>query len=317
MSKLVFIFLDGVGIGKQDHSNPFFLADPVYLKFFEGASRLPNHLHITPIDPLLDTPGIPQSASGQTSLFSGTDVPSVLGKHTGSFPNRKMREILYHCNLLSLLKEKKISGQFINAYPVHDYLFSHEHIHLTPQGKLIFSDIFPSVLRRKISVTTCMMIISQSIPCNERDIVEENALYQDFSNRSLIERGLRLPVFSAPKAGEILYSQSQSYEFLLYEYFQTDWQGHRGTLESCTETVRQLDQMIQSLIDRMDPENQTVLITSDHGNLEDCSRRGHTRNLIPLFAWGRKARKLTAGIKKITDILPAVRQYFDTGRPFK
>lgn len=314
---MIFIFLDGVGIGKPDDSNPFYLARPQHLKFYRDPSPLAENLSIKPIDPLLDTPGLPQSASGQTSLFSGINVPALLGKHSGSFPNREMRKILYHHNILSQLKERRISNQYINAYPVHDYLFSQEHIQITDQGKINFSEAFPPGLRRKISVTSCMMITSNSIPNNERDIVEENALYQDFSNKSLINRGLQLPVFTPQKAGEILHGQSKTYDFILYEYFQTDMQGHRGTVESCTEMVSQLDLMIHSLTARLNPGRDTLMITSDHGNLEDCSTRQHTLNMVPLFAWGLDANVMVERINKITDVVPAICHYFDTHSSIK
>ena len=45
-----------------------------------------------------------------------------------------------------------------------------------------------------------------------------------------------------------------------------------------------LDTVFGSLLSTWDYENGLILLTSDHGNLEDLSTRRHTRNDVPLLA---------------------------------
>ncbi|MDO9170716.1 MAG: hypothetical protein Q7W29_02680, partial [bacterium] len=49
-----------------------------------------------------------------------------------------------------------------------------------------------------------------------------------------------------------------------------------------------------------------VLLTSDHGNLEDLSTRSHTRNPVPLLAWGPGAATLLARCTRLDEVTPAL-----------
>jgi len=56
-----------------------------------------------------------------------------------------------------------------------------------------------------------------------------------------------------------------------------------------------------------------VLLTSDHGNLEDLSTRSHTRNPVPLMAWGPGAENVLAGAEAITDVVPTILRTLGAG----
>ena len=88
MARLIFIFLDSVGIGKADESNPFFTTRARFLPFYKGSSNLPNRTPVEGIDATLGIKGIPQSATGQTTLFTGKNVPAIIGEHKASYPNK-------------------------------------------------------------------------------------------------------------------------------------------------------------------------------------------------------------------------------------
>ena len=49
-----------------------------------------------------------------------------------------------------------------------------------------------------------------------------------------------------------------------------------------------------------------MLLTSDHGNIEDLSTRSHTRNPVPLMAWGPGATDVLRRCRDITHVTPAV-----------
>ena len=69
-----------------------------------------------PADALLGVPGIPQSATGQTTILTGVNAAQALGAHLSGFPNQPLRDIIRAGNLFSKLAEAGRSSIFANAY---------------------------------------------------------------------------------------------------------------------------------------------------------------------------------------------------------
>ncbi len=307
---MIFIFLDGVGIGKQNDENPFFAAKCDYLPFFKGNKGLPNGSPVKEIDALLGVEGLPNSASGQTTLYTGINVPKLLGKHALSFPNAAMREIIVQQNLLSQLIKKGKNAVFINAYPLHAQFFGKENASIADNGEVKFSAQFPQAFRRRLSATSCMMIAANQRPFDEADLIDEQCLYQDFSNRLLIERGFKIPVFSPEKAAKILYSASRNHDFILYEFFQTDVCGHRGSFDDQKNLVIELNRLIGHLLSLFDLETDTLILTSDHGNLEDNSSPMHTTNPVPFICFGNQSETIRKSVNSLADVTPTIVDIF-------
>ena len=332
MTRVLFIFLDGVGIGEASPVNPFYAAGADFLPFYSGGNILPDGTPVKAVDAVLGIGGLPQSASGQTTLYTGVNIPQMLNEHRGSYPNRVMRQIIKEKNIISRLRSKGLNAGFINVYPFYSQLFTSNHVDILEDGSFYFSTEFPPLFKRRISVTTCMMIANGLTPFNETDIIRENAIYQEYSNSSLIKQiekakktrslgmlekavdKVRLPLFSPEKAAEILAGAFQRYDFLLYEYFQTDIYAHRHSFEENVELIKNLNRLTGRLLALLDRERDTLLITSDHGNLEDGSTQGHTRNPVPLVVWGRRADELRAKINSLVDVTPAIENFFGERR---
>ncbi|MEN8153227.1 MAG: alkaline phosphatase family protein [Acidobacteriota bacterium] len=306
----ILFFIDGIGIGEASYRNPFFKADPEILRLWHGADLRIGGLSVKPVDPLLGIPGMPQSATGQTTIFTGINIPALLNKHHGSFPNRQMRKIIKSDNLLIKLKDIGVKGRFINAYPMHSELFSEPNIKINKDGDLIFSDNFPTIFKRRISVTSSIIVSNMVSPFDIEDIKEKRSLYQEYSNESLIKHGLDLPVYSPENAGEIISGISGNYDFILYEYFQTDVFAHRKLPEEKFELIKNLDRLIGRLISTLNKRTDTLMIISDHGNMEDASTKNHTRNYVPLILWGKGREELSREINSISDITPSILNYF-------
>lgn len=316
MPKLIFLFFDGVGIGKKLQSNPFYVAKTDYLPFFNnGVLPDSDHTPIKAIDAQLGINGIPMSATGQTSLFTGVNVPAMIYGHRGSFPDKLMRKIIKEKNLFSLLKKNNITPRFINVFPGDAYLFSPEHIAIGDDGEFYLSPLFRDQHKHPISVTTCMMITNLMIPFDISDIFKEQAIFHDFSNQSLEGKGQNIPRFTPEKAAEIIYRTSRNYDLLLYEYFLTDFCGHGFDFNEYIELVMQLNRLVKHLISLLDKDNDTLLLTSDHGNLEDCTTQLHTNNPVPLLIWGYGSAGLRDKIESLVDICPAVADFFTQYKP--
>jgi bisphosphoglycerate-independent phosphoglycerate mutase (AlkP superfamily) len=60
-----------------------------------------------------------------------------------------------------------------------------------------------------------------------------------------------------------------------------------------------------------------VLLTSDHGNLEDLSTRRHTNNPVPALLVGAQALRdsFAASLKDLADVTPAIIQYYKDNMP--
>lgn len=311
MERLSFIFVDGCGVGRPGGENPFYVAGCRFLPFWRGGMRLGDGTPLAAIDACLGIPGAPQSASGQTALFCGATAEGIGRRHRNGYPDLALRRTVREGNLLSILRRRGVDARYLNAYPAHEELFTVKHVRIEPDGRLWFSSAFPERFRRMISVTSCMLLASGQRPFAAADIRAGRALYQDYSNRSLIAQGLRLPEFSPRRAAAVLRAAARRHPFVLYEYFQTDVYAHRRGPEECAALVRDLDALVGTLLSALDPERDTLVLTSDHGNLEDLSLRGHTRNPVPLLAWGRHGDRLRRRIASIRDVAPAILELYE------
>ena len=310
MQRVIFIFIDGAGMGRADAGNPFFQAKSLFLPFWQGAMILPDNTPLTAIDATLGIPGIPQSASGQTALFCGIGAEAIANHHHNGYPDLHLRKIIRGKNLLLCLKKNGVCAQFLNAYPgFHDF-FSSEHIQINADGRFWFSDAFPPRFKKMISVTSCMLLASGQNPFSETAIRAGRSLYQDYSNRQLISQGLKLPEYSPAQAAEIIAAAAKNCDFILYEYFQTDIYAHRRSYAECIDLIRDLDTLVGSLISHLDHKLDTLVLTSDHGNMEEFHSRGHSRNPVPFLAWGRHGTFLRTRIKGISDVTPAILELY-------
>ncbi len=304
--KTIFLFFDGVGVGARNEANPFVISGCRHLPFYRGGMELPDGTPLASIAADAGVAGIPQSATCQTALFTGHCGADLGPLHRRAYPDRRLRALIHRDGLLRRLLGLGCDARFINAYPLHEHLFSADHIHLDEEGGLQFSPEFPHRFRRTLSVTTCLILGAGQRPAGETELRAGQALYQDFSNRSLIDRGLALPEFGPERAADVLVHALDRHDFVLYEFFQTDVLAHRATRDECLELVHRLDRLVGRLLERLDPSRHTLLLTSDHGNLEDMTHRQHTVNPVPLLAWGRLGEHVRRRVSAIEHLTPAL-----------
>ena len=103
MPRVIFIFIDGAGVGRADAGNPFFKGESLFLPFWQDAMILPDGTPLAAIDATLGIPGSPQSASGQTAMFCGATAGEIGNRHVNGYPDRNLRAIILKKNLLSRL----------------------------------------------------------------------------------------------------------------------------------------------------------------------------------------------------------------------
>ena len=118
--RIVFLFIDGLGIGENDSSkNPCAQPGIQLFNHFSGdefPKKIPYNGIVKPIDAQLDVPGLPQSATGQATLFTGINAAKLLDMHLSGFPNKALRELLESHSIHIQLKNMGKRPAFINAY---------------------------------------------------------------------------------------------------------------------------------------------------------------------------------------------------------
>ena len=286
-ASVLLFFIDGLGIGKRDETNPLAVVKNIEpLGYFQNEkSEIIYDGVLISTDARLGIEGRPQSASGQTTILTGINAPQLLGFHKQGFPNQILRELLSENSIFLQLKRRNIEPNvFANAY--------------TPQ-------FFETTPRWK-SATTCAMEAADLPFRRLPDLAGRKAVFHDFTNQSLIDKGFKVPVFSPADAGEILAELTRTHRFTLYEHFLTDKIGHDQSFETAEKHLPLLAEFLREVLRKTDLETTTVIMTSDHGNIEDLSIRNHTLNDVPTIVWGRKRGEISKQIKDLSDITPAI-----------
>lgn len=293
--RVLLIFIDGLGIGKREETNPFDnLPEAAPLGIFQDETpNLPFGGILILTDPRLGVEGRPQSASGQTTILTGVNVPTTLGYHKQGFPNQAMRDILAENSIFLQLEKRGIEPNvFANAY--------------TPQ-------FFASEPRWK-SATTVAVEASAMRFLTLADLQAGNALFHDFTNLLLIESGFDIKEYTPERAGKILADVSAKHKFTLYEHFITDKLGHAQNIELARLHLPRLAKFVLSAVENVDLTETTILLISDHGNIEDLSIRQHTLNDVPTLCWGREKEFFAQRIKNLADLTPAIIEMLNSNR---
>ena len=111
-----------------------------------------------------------------------------------------------------------------------------------------------------------------------------------------------LPLVSPEEAGARLARLAGPYDLVLYETFLTDLAGHRRIEPEWVLT--RLDAFLGGLSWPTGRRSTTLVLCSDHGNLEDSTTKAHTPTRCRSWSWGR-ARGPFARPRAITDVTPA------------
>jgi bisphosphoglycerate-independent phosphoglycerate mutase (AlkP superfamily) len=138
------------------------------------------------------------------------------------------------------------------------------------------------------------------------DVKAGAAVFMDYTNRFLIENGEDVLERTEEEAATVLASIVAQNRFTLYEYFITDKVGHSQDMPLAKTVLMSLAEFIRELLNRLDLERTAVILTSDHGNIEDLTSRNHTLHQVPTIVWGAHRERIAARIQTLADITPAI-----------
>lgn len=286
--KVILYFIDGLGIGTRHENNPLAHIENIepLAHFQNEAAPIVYDGVLVPTDASLGVEGRPQSASGQTTILTGVNAPKFLGAHKQGFPNQKLRDVIAENSIFLQLKKLGIEPNiFANAYT---------------------KQYFETYYKRWKSATTCAVEAAEMQFRMIPDLLGGFAVSHDFTNEFLRERGIDVPLWTPIEAGKTLANLVESNRFTLYEHFITDKIGHDQNFEWAKRHLPKLAEMIRTVLENINLETTTFILTSDHGNIEDLSVRNHTLNKVPTIIWGRNRHEIANQINDLSDITPAI-----------
>jgi 2,3-bisphosphoglycerate-independent phosphoglycerate mutase len=282
---VLLLFVDGIGLGEADPAkNPFVRARLTRLRLAQGLSAPDPTAVLVPTDACLGVPGLPQSATGQTSILTGMNAAATVGRHINGYCTTSLAALLDGQTIFSRVKGAGGDVTYANAY--------------TPG--------FFAKPPRFLSVSTVAVTQAGVRLRTLEDLARGEALFHDFTNRLLPERGCYLPPITPREAGARLAAITAGHAFTMYEHFLTDLAGHAQDMDRAVAVLENLEGLLNALLAHLDLSQHLVVFTSDHGNLEDLSTKRHTLNLVPTLLWGRGAPAVAAGIRDLADIAPAI-----------
>lgn len=284
---VLFVFVDGLGLGQPGPGNPLFSVKEGPLAQLSGKGQLSDKFRLLVADACLGIPGLPQSATGGTSLFTGVNAPAHIGAHAQGYPNSELKRVIACQGLLRKARERGTRVDFANAY--------------TPP-------YFERRRTRHRSVTTVTAETAGIRLKRLEDLRIGGAIYRDFSNKILREREYDVEILAPEEAGARLGQISKDNDLLVYEYFQTDIVGHRGTVGDALKLISELNRFLCAALEVLDPDEDGFVLSSDHGNIEDMSISSHTFNNVPILLWGKALRDWPCEKKfySICDVSPGI-----------
>lgn len=277
--KQIFLFVDGIGIAPRSPDNP---VDPDVCPFI---CNLIEHSSKS-IDACLGIDGLPQSATGQATLFTGRNASAFMGRHVEGFPGPTLRKFVEQDNVFTAVKALGKHARFADGY---------------------MAETVDELRNRRFrSVTTTAALTVPEVISLKRDIMANQAVLHDLTRAVIVPKGYAGPLITPEQAAEHLVQIALGYDYTLFEYFLTDRAGHSGDYNGAAAVLRSLDAFLSTLFPLAEELGFGIALSSDHGNIESISAKGHTRNPVPLIARGPCAEALFERSTSLMDVTPTI-----------
>ncbi|MFQ5895544.1 MAG: peptidase, partial [Nitrospinota bacterium] len=209
---ILLVFLDGVGVGPPGPQNPFSETPSALFAPLggRGEGELPRGGRLALADATLSIEGLPQSATGGTALFTGENAPARLGHHLQGFPNEALCSLIAERGLLGRARALGARVAFANAY-------TPAFFESAPPPGVGCEGLRPGVRarasgRRPRSVTTVVTLSAGLSLKTLEDLRRGEALYRDFTNALLVERGHAVELRSPEEAGRLLARLAEAHD---------------------------------------------------------------------------------------------------------
>lgn len=304
--KMIFIFLDGFGIGEPNSDkNPVYRANTPAFDFILKNGKM------MATDACLEVPGLPQSATGQTAIFTGVNASKVLGRHLHGQPTVTLKKLINQNNLFMELIRRGLKVTNTNAY----------------RSEYLNKMFDPNEKKCRPSVTTVMTLASGLNLRTMEEYKLGNGVYHDITGKILVDTGYVEATISPEEAAQRLFNISREYDFTMFEHFMTDIIGHKMDMTEAVSEIELIDRFLGELLKLVNLdhlgeqssdnnsaslEDYVIFITSDHGNIEDATVKTHTFNKVPTVILGRADEISSVKVESLLDVMPAILNLFDS-----
>ncbi len=291
-SHFILLFLDGLGLGTAGPHNP--LSDAATMPNVRSLCGLPwlAEVHIQrpsfllkPIDATLGVPGLPQSATGQTTLYTGHNAAKFRGKHQTGFANGSLRQLIEPYGLFKQVLNQGGTATLANLYsPAY----------------------FEAIAQRRWRYSVCTLLnMTAGLPFRMQYEYEQGeAIFWDITGEIASSRGIIKSPISPEFAGKILAALGSCHNVTLFECYLSDYAGHAQVQDQAVAVLQRIDRFLAAVIDCLGTDT-TLIVVSDHGNVENLGTKRHTFNAVPLWVVGPAAHKFI-NIQDLTGITPTI-----------
>jgi hypothetical protein len=231
--------------------------------------------------------GRPQSASGQATIITGRNIPQIIGEHYGPKPNAAVRALLAEDNFFKQVVAHGKTAALINAYPPR----LHQAI---ARGKVLRSSYQQALHEAGLPMF------------GEETLYSGDALSSDWTGEGWRgELGYSdTPVYTPHDAGIRMVEIARRYDFAFFSHWYTDIIGHRGPLETGVRLLELFDTVMAGALNVWDDNEGLIVVTSDHGNMEEIGNRRHTENDVPTLIIGSQKAAFADGLTTLADLVP-------------
>ncbi len=297
--RALLVFVDGIGFGREGPQNPFASSPLEVLAPLAGPFDASDHRAFpgacfAAIDATLGHAGLPQSATGQATIFTGTDAIALAGGHASGTPSPRLRDLITREGFLGRARARGQRAAFLNAYDTTRAA----HIARVVAGEEKPNRRFPPS-----ASSVCALGHGGTLSTFE-DVERERAATFDLTGDLMRAAGVDAPRVSIEGAARNVAAGAAENDVSLFEMFLTDSAGHAQDTEWARDEISRTDHFLATLFRAIDPREQLVVVTSDHGNIEDLSVRTHTRAPVPLIAFGAGSADFVAGATSLLDVAP-------------
>ena len=294
-------FLDGVGLGGLDPEiNPFVTADLPHLTrllgeqwYWSERGRITtDRASFVPTDAGFGVSGRPQSATGQGVILSGRNIPAAIGEHYGPKPNQAVRDEVGKGTLFDDVVVSGGTAALLTPYP-------QPYFDAINSGRRLYSTVPLATTNAGLALKTA------------DDLRHGRAVSPDFTGEGWrTQLGYEdMPAVTTFESGQAVSRIAQTYTFSFFEHWPSDRFGHRGPLADARAHLERIDTAVGGILDSWDDTEGLLIITSDHGNIEDKSQRQHTENPVPTIIVGPNHAQHAETISSLMDIAPVIRRF--------
>jgi 2,3-bisphosphoglycerate-independent phosphoglycerate mutase len=303
--RVLFIFLDGVGLGEADPAINALADSMPFLTRLLGASPVLANAPISsaratlvPLDATFGVPGLPQSGTGHAALFTGQDAVQMHGRHFGPWVPAQLQPIVREQSILALARNAGLDVAFANAYPEEILDLARSKANTTRR-----SSRTPAFLRAGPPLAA---LGAGVLTRHTEALMSGDAVASEIDNEGWRLRLGRtsLPVIPPAEAGRNLARIASDHALTLFAHYSTDTAGHRKDLDAARAAAQRVDMFLEGVLEHM-VDDTLLIIASDHGNLEDATT-GHTRNPALGLVAGEGHAAIAAELRDLTDIVPAI-----------